>query len=260
MKRLLRHAAAALTAGALSIGTAHAVLITQWAYTNEAGWSSFTGEGTITPSGNSGSILGLPTTLTWGTNNTSSLVADSPVSGIIFTNGAPQQGVPLTHNNFEIALGISLTSAMLRDALRLQPIVPPGAAFDAPTLEFDISFLETPNAPAGGICADGSPVANGCPDIFVLNNPGELAPVSFIIDDYEYTVTINAVGLGPLSDQACAAVGAGPGCIGFITPENQVSTLMTFFTITARQIPEPGLLGLLGISLGALGFSRRRMK
>lgn len=265
MKRTLKQLAAALAVGALSIGTAHAVMITQWTYTNEAGWSSFEGEGTITPSGDSGDILNLPTTLSWGPNNSSSLVADSPISGTVFTNGPQVPGVPLTHNNFPIALGTSLTGAVLTDALRLTPVVPPvGVDFDAPTLNFDISFLETPNeGGAGGVCAGGgisgdAENAAGCQDIFVLNNPGELGEGSFVFDGFLYTVSIDAVGLGPLSAEACAAVGAAEGCIGFMTPENETSTLETFFTISAVAIPEPGLLGLLGIGLGALGFTRRR--
>lgn len=266
MNRTLKHLAAALTVGALSIGTAHAALITQWSYTNEAGFINTVGEGTtvINESGNSGPLLGLPTTLSWGPNNSSSLVADSPVNGTVFTNGPQVPGVPLTHNNFPIELGNSLQSTVLRDALQLTAIVPPGPSFPAPTLEFEILFSETPNAGgAGGVCAAGGVSGDadnpgGCRDIFVLNNPGELGAGSFEFDGYLYTVTIDAVGLGPLSDAACAAVGAAAGCIGFTTQENASSTLQTFFTISAVAIPEPGLLGLLGIGLGALGFTRRR--
>lgn len=266
MKRMLKQLAAALAVGALSIGTAHAVLITQWAYNNEAGFSDFTGEGgtVITPSGDSGILLGLPTTLSWGPNNSSSLVADSPVLGLVDTNGPAVPGVPLTHNNFPIELGNSLESAVLSDALRLTPLVPPGSDFDAPTLEFQILFAETPNAGGvGGACAGGGISGDaenpgGCRDIFVLDNPGVLGQIQFTIDDFEYTVQIDAVGLGPLSADACAAVGAADGCIGFLTEENATSTLETFFTITAQQIPEPGMLALLGLGLGALGFARRR--
>lgn len=263
MKRVTKQIAAALAVSALSIGTAHAVLITQWSYINEAGFSAFSPAGDVTASGDSGDILNLPTTLSWGTANESSLVATTPITGTVFTNGPEVPGVPLTHNNFPIALGISLDSATLTDALRLTPVVPPGVDVDAPTLEFEILFAETPNAGgAGGACEGGgisgdSFNTNGCRDIFVLSNPGELGPVQFTIDDILYTVTINSEGLGELSDAACAAVGAGPGCIGFLTPENETSTLETFFTITA-QVPEPGMLSLLGLGLGAFAFSRRR--
>lgn len=269
MKRMLKQVAAALAVGALSIGTAHAVLITQFSYNNEAGFINTVGQGTtvINESGNSGALLGLPTTLSWGPNNSSSLVANSPVMGVVNTNGAAVPGVPLTHNNFPIALGNSLQSTVLRDALRLTPIAPMGGPdFDAPILEFEILFAETPNAGgAGGVCAGGGVSGDadnleGCQDIFVLNNPGELSAGSFVFDGFLYTVFIDAVGLGPLSAEACAAVGAAAGCIGFLTPENQRSTLETFFRITAVEIPEPDMLALLGLSLGALGFIRRRRK
>jgi hypothetical protein len=264
MKRTLKQLAAALSLGALSIGTAHAVLITQWSYTNEAGFASFTPASEITASGSSGTILDLPSTLSWGTDNTSSLVANSPVNGVIETNGAPAAGVSLTHNNFPIALGLSLETAVLRDVLQLTPLAPTGGpTFEAPTLNFEILFAETENDPSNGVCADGSARAEafnegGCRDIFVLNNPDELTGGSFEFDGFLYTVIITAEGLGPLSDGACAAVGASAGCIGFLTMENQTNTLQPFFQIIAQQIPEPDMLALLGLGLGALGFTRRR--
>lgn len=262
MKRILKHAAAALTAGALSIGTAHAVLITQFSYYNEAGFSAWAPQSQVSGSGDSGAVLGLATELQWG--GASSLTSDSPVTGTINTNGAAEAGVPLIHANFPIALGISLKSATLTDALQLTPIAPiSGPTFDAPTLNFNILFQETVNDPASGVCADGtlrSDAVNaaGCRDIFVLSNPGELTGGSFVFDDYLYTVTITAAGLGPLSNAACAAAGASAGCIGFLTAENQENTLQPFFQITAQFIPEPGMLALLGLGLGALGFTRRR--
>lgn len=262
MKRILKHAAAALTAGALSIGTAHAVLITQFSYYNEAGFSSWVPTSQVTGSGDSGTLLGLTTELKWG--GASSLTANSPSTGIVNTNGAPEPGVSLVHANFPIQLGISLKSATLTDALQLTPIAPiSGPTFDAPTLNFNILFQETVNDPTSGVCADGTLRSNaanaaGCRDIFVLGNPGELTGGSFVFDDYLYTVTITAAGLGPLSNAACAAAGASAGCIGFLTAENQENTLQPFFQITAQFIPEPGMLALLGLGLGALGFTRRR--
>lgn len=264
MKRMLKQLAAALSLSVLSIGSAHAVLITEWSYTNEAGFSTWTPVPEVTGSGNSGDILNLPTTLSWGDGDSSSLVANSPVNGIIETNGAPAPGVSLTHNNFSIPLGLSLETAVLRDVLRLTPLAPMGGpSFDAPELSFEILFAETENDPSDGVCADGSARAlavnsAGCRDIFVLNNPDELLGGSFVLDDYLYTVIITVEGLGPLSDGACAAVGADAGCIGFLTMENQTNTLQPFFQIIAQQIPEPDLLALLGLGLGALGFTRRR--
>lgn len=271
MKRVTKQIAAALAVSALSIGTAHAVLVTQWDYTNEAGFSDWAPVPDVTASGDSGDLLNLPTTLSWGTNNESSLVADSPVSGTVDTNGAPANGVPLIHNNFPIALGISLDSAVLSSVLTLVPIAP-NPPFDgsdpplqAPTIEFDILFAETENNPASGICADGSLLSDpandaGCQDIFVLSNPDALgSSIPFSFDGVNYLITIGGEGLGALSDEACAAAGADDGCIGFLTEENTDNTFQANFTITA-QIPEPAMLGLLGLALGGMGFARLRRK
>jgi hypothetical protein len=199
-------------------------------------------------------------------------VADSPVSGTVFTNGAAADGVPLIHNNFPIALGVSLESAVLSSVLTLTPIAPnppfdgSGPTLQAPTIEFDILFAETENDPASGICADGSAAgvgdnAAGCRDIFVLSNPGSLgSSIPFTFDGVDYTITIGGEGLGPLSDGACAAVGADAGCIGFLTEENTDNIFQANFTITAQVIPEPAMLGLLGLALGGMGFARLRRK
>lgn len=272
MKRMTKQIAAALAISALSIGTAHAVLVTQWNYTNEAGFTDWAPDATVTGSGDSGDILNLPTTLSWGTNNESSLVADSPTSGTVFTNGAPADGVPLIHNNFPIALGISLESATLSSVLTLTPIAPnppydgSGPGLQAPTIEFDILFSETENNPASGICADGSQLSDpanaaGCQDIFVLSNPDSLgSSIPFTFDGIDYLITIGGEGLGPLSAEACAAAGASAGCIGFLTEENTDNIFQANFTITAQVIPEPAMLGLLGLALGGMGFARRRRK
>lgn len=266
MKRILRQSLAALSLGASSIGAAHAVMITQWNYYNESGFSAYSG---ASASGNSGALLGLPTVLAWGSEaQNSSLVSAGNIAGIADTNGGFVPGVPLTHNNFPIPLDISLETATMRDALTLQPIAPDppfggGPALEAPTLEFEIRFIETENDPASGICADGSASADGintggCRDIFVLTNPEELQPVVLVIDDYQYTITIGAVGLVPLSAEACAAAGAAAGCIGFQTQEGVANTLAPFFQIAAIQIVEPSMLGLLAAALGSVVWVRRR--
>jgi len=266
MKRAMKQLAAVLSVGALSVGIAHAQPIDFWDYTNEAGFAAFAPAAQVTPSGDSGDILNLPTTLTWGPNNNSSLVAGSPVSGTIQTNGAPQPGVALTHNNFPIALGVSLDTATLASVLTLTPSGG-GPTIELPTLLFDILFIETENFPAGGNCL-GSGMAgsgentNGCQDIFVLANPEILdTDITFNFDGFEYEVIVTPTGLEFLTDEACAAVGEGPGCLGFLTPENTQSIFTTFFSIRVEvAIPEPHVLGLLGIALTGLGLTRRRRR
>src|SRR5690606_35493934 len=85
MKRAMKNFAAALSLSALAIGSAYAQPILSWDYVNEAGFSAFSPGDQVTPSGDSGDLLNLPTTLSWGPNNSSSLTAGSPVSGVIIT-------------------------------------------------------------------------------------------------------------------------------------------------------------------------------
>jgi len=267
MKRIMKYAAAALAACTMSIGTAHAVMVTQWNYYNELGFSGFTGSG-VSSSGNSGAILGLPTKLEWGTTTKSDLISGGSIAGVVNTNGALVPGVQLHHDNFPIALGFSLDTADMLDALQLTATLPSppfggGPTVNAPTLEFHIKFIETLNAPANGICFDGSLVgapenAGGCRDLFVLLNPGELVPVSFVIDDFKYTVTITGAGLQTLAPGACAALGLPAGCVGFPTQENRGNDFNPGFMITAQFIPEPDALALIGLSLAIAGVARRR--
>jgi PEP-CTERM motif len=280
----------------LMIGeSAFAAKITQWSYENEFAFTASTGT-LVTPSNNNTNanfslggnpanpLVNKPTTLSWGVPQTANgqsrlrlnnaadnLATPGKITGVETTDLVqPSEDLTIYHNNFVINLGAGLTSATISGALLLQSLIPNTSTVIGPLeASFQVKFNETNNAGVGGSgpCADGA--AKPCPDIFVLDQSGPQPPLDFdlnggvAIDGFIYTFHLNLGGVGPIGPESCALAGAPAGCIGFITPENQISKVSIGFDITSRpsgQVPEPGILALLGLGLAGIGFGQIRRR
>jgi len=217
------------------------------------------------------------TSLRWGSGNQSGLdITGTPSSQQVTTNGAAVPNVSITHLNQPIT-GATLKSVDILSTLTLTPFSPSAAGLPASTITFKVSFLETDNDPRPGLCADGGVYgvginSAGCADIYVtdkngLNNPffydldgagGPLQNQLYFISFFELTS-----GLNPLPAAAClAATGSSEACLGFRTAEATNTTVQFGAVITTEKViisvPEPGILGLLGLGLAGMAFSLRR--
>ncbi len=281
---------AAVTLGLASTGAALAApMVTDWGYSVTAQWTT-TGAGAPAFTSGSGSTYTSANVLSWGANkntfwdNTRNakpqywsgnsdnsrrsglvITPNGPASGNnLQTNGAALDTHTVTHYNNTISGSFrTLLSATLHTTLTLTPYLPnppyDGTDSWGPVArDFSISFTETTNSRR---CADPLS-ASECDDLFVLA-AGDLTD-TFTLDGILYTISFNAPGLGALGAQACALAGAAADCVGLRTREGRTTSMTFNFMITAQDppinVPEPGVLGLLGVGLAAVGLRGRRRR
>lgn len=186
-------------------------------------------------------------------------------SGTVHTDWAAiDSGITLTHNNFVISLPAQVldTTHYLVNFY----LTNPDAGINPISLDFTIKFVETENQTND--CASlGGGSSNECPDIFAVS--GNSVNQLFTYDSNDYFLSLFPLGpkgsFNTLPDEACEAAGVSDGCVGFITKENAKNAMTFGLSITSKPIgvPEPGILGMMGLGLlgiGLGGYALRRRK
>jgi hypothetical protein len=248
--------------------SAQAAPVTIWDYSVTTQWtgSTFTGgtlNATQTPTERSwgadlnGDAAGNGT-LAVGVERSGILVEGEVRSGTVVTGSlTPQLTSEFRHINNPISADFAtLATATLQTQLVLTPNTPSGSSLPSLTKTFDINFSETPNQ-AGTCVVEAGSV---CDDVFVISL-GSLNQ-SFSYDGFDYFLSIvKMLGpLDPLAPTTCATAGAASPCLGFVTLEG-ADNLVEFGLIITQvpvDIPEPGVLSLMGLGLLGLVMARRR--
>jgi hypothetical protein len=157
------------------------------------------------------------------------------------------------------------TFAVYQNADFSNALLPGGSDTTTTTLK----YWETLNEDNLDQCDGPTPLGSLCDDEYTVLALS-LAPLSFILDDYIYEISFRlepgagtTVCVKDALSPECEAAGVtfdADELIKVYAAEQEQSNLFVAAAWTATQIPEPGVLGLLGIGLMGMGLSARRRK
>ena len=210
----------------------------------------------------------------WGTpanpaNNRSFLAADTNFTQTgLMTNGPGVAGSTFYHGNYTVWGGsqyeAKLSSASLFTQIEVSSVTPAGLTAVL-SRTFEIGFVETTNdqngVPVPIEQCDGYDVWGGsgtvtsCPDRFSL----DIRSLEFSteLDGYIYDFTV-AFDLSTLNN--IVGVDINDNIATIWTNEGVLSSIGTIVSVTARQVPEPTSIAVLGGGLVAAGMGLRRRR